>query len=230
MQAITRLNSSGPNGSGSQSFSDLLHLARHGDREARGRLLQWYGNYLNLLATTRLDRRLRRRLNPSDVVQEAMLAAHRDFDGFRGESQGELLCWLRTILIHTLHRSFEKHITVEKRDVRREVSLDQPIAMENSASRLASIVPAREGAGRTADDDPHAGFELADRLGCLKPAYREVILLRIVQGLSFEQIGTRMGRSNGAVRMLWLRALDAFKSQNLSVTNGAHRDGCHQSN
>ncbi len=194
-------------------FTELLASARNGDRDALGQLLQWYANYLNILASTQLDRRLRRRLNPSDIVQEAMLAAHQDFADFRGTSQGELLCWLRTILIHTLHRSFKRHIKVEKRDIRREVSLEVVSnRLENSACNLAGILPA----GGASPSAPLQAREnaviLADQLSKLKPHYREVIVLRVLQGLSFDEIAQRMDRKCGAVRMLWLRALESFKT------------------
>ncbi|MCM2368998.1 sigma-70 family RNA polymerase sigma factor [Aporhodopirellula aestuarii] len=194
-------------------FHQLLSAARAGDRDALGRLLQWYGNYLTILATTQLDRRLRRRLNPSDIVQEAMLAAHQDFDDFRGETQAELLCWLRTILIHTLHQSFRKHVQVEKRDVRREVALETlSNRLHESAVNLAEMIPAK-GPSPSAPMRAHErGVELANMLGKLKPDYRDVITMRVLQGLSFDEIAKRMDRNSGAVRMLWLRALAAFKT------------------
>lgn len=201
-----------------ERFTELLAAARSGDGDALGRLLQWYANYLGILASTQLDRRLRRRLNPSDIVQEAMLAAHRDFPAFRGQSQGELLCWLRAILINVLHRSFDRHVKVEKRDVRREVSIDDVSRrMEKSAVNMAALLPARCDSPSAAMRAKERSLELADQLSQLKPDYREVIVLRIVKGLAFHEIAEEMGRSNGAVRMLWLRALDSFKSQEEGV-------------
>ncbi len=123
-------------------FHELLASARRGETEPLGQLLQWYASYLTILASTQLDHRLRRRVNPSDIVREAMMAAHRDFADFRGQSQGELLGWLRMILIHTLHRMFAAHIKVAKRDVRREVSIDEiSHRLEESATNLAAILP-----------------------------------------------------------------------------------------
>ena len=201
-------------------FMGLLTGARAGDRDALGRLLQWYANYLTILASTQLDRRLRRRLNPSDIVQETMLAAHKDFGGFRGQSQGELLCWLRTILINTLHRSFARNIKVEKRDIRREVSIDEVSSRLNqSGYNLAAMLPDREQSPSTPMQSRERAVEIANQLSKLKPQYREVIVLRVLQGLAFEDISERMHRSGGAVRMLWLRALEAIK------TNGGTSDG-----
>src|SRR4029453_5139982 len=60
----------------------LLSGAREGDGGSIGELLQYYRNYLMLLATTQIERRLRPRVSPSDIVQETMLRAHRHFGQF----------------------------------------------------------------------------------------------------------------------------------------------------
>ena len=105
-------------GTGSQSgrAEQLLALARAGDAEPVGQLLQLYRNYLLVLARTQFDRRLRRRMSPSDLVQEAMLAAHRDFAQFHGHSERQFLAWLRQILIHCLHRAIETHLKTKMRE------------------------------------------------------------------------------------------------------------------
>lgn len=196
----------------SEEFLALLSQARDGDTDSLGMLLQWYANYLTILATTQLDRRLRRRVNPSDLVQETMLAAHRDFADFRGTSQPELLGWLRKILINTLHRAFATHVKAGKRDIRREVSIDQiSHQMEESACNLASILPGRGESPSEPMRSRERAVDLANQLNTLPPQYRDVIVYRVLQGLSFDEISERMERSNGAVRMLWLRALDQFK-------------------
>lgn len=193
-------------------FYELLTLARQGDSESTGRLLLWYGNYLSILASTQLDRRLRRRINPSDVVQEAMLAAHRDFADFRGHSEGELLCWLRTIVIHTLHQAYSAHLNVAKRDIRREVSIDEMSnRMEESATNLAAAIPSDIESPSSPMQNRERGVEFANRLSDLRPQYRQVIIYRLVEDLSFDQIAARMNRSEGAVRMLWLRALESYR-------------------
>ncbi len=52
---------------------------------------------------------------------------------------------------------------------------------------------------------------LANELAKLRPQYRDVIVYRNLQGLSFEEIGERMDRKAGAIRMLWLRAMEKFR-------------------
>jgi len=193
-------------------FPSLLVRARSGDLESLGHLLQWYANYLNILATTQLDRRLRQRINPSDVVQETMLAAHRDFQAFRGSSQPEMLGWLRKILINTMHRTFATHVHADKRDIRREVSIDQiSRQMDESTCNLASILPGRTASPSEPMRSREQAVDFANQLSQLPSQYRDVIVYRVLQGLTFEEIAARMNRSCGAVRMLWLRALDDFK-------------------
>lgn len=197
-----------------RDFMKLLHQARAGQASALGSLLQWYVKYLALLASTQLDQRLRRRVSPSDIVQETLLAAHRDFAAFRGESQGELLAWLRQILIHSIHRTIARHVKAEKRDIRRDVSIDQVSdRLEESACNLAQRLPARGDSPSAAMQREESAVEFANRLSELPDHYRDVIVLRVLQSLSFEEIAQRMGRSSGAVRMLWLRALDSLKTQ-----------------
>src|SRR6516162_8255804 len=76
----------------------LLALARPSGGPAVRRLLELYRNYLALLARAQISRHLQGRVDPSDVVQETFLAAHRDFARFRGTTEAELLSWLRQIL------------------------------------------------------------------------------------------------------------------------------------
>src|SRR5208282_432583 len=70
-----------------------LARARREGGSAVGELLEHYRHYLYLLARARMGRQLQGRVDPSDLVQEAFLAAHRDFAAFRGTTEAELVCW-----------------------------------------------------------------------------------------------------------------------------------------
>ena len=192
----------------------LLAVARQNGGPDLGALLQLYRNYLSILATAQLDARLRRRISPSDLVQEALLGAYRDFPQFRGGSERELLGWLRQILINCLHHAYETHIKAGRRDLRREVSLeDVGHALDRSAMRLGQCLADR---GHSPSAPVHArerAVEIADQLAKVRPDYREVIVLRNLQGLSFEEVAARMERKPGAVRMLWLRAIEQFRKR-----------------
>lgn len=204
--------SSADSRSHSARIDQLLHAARAAGGDALGQLLQVYRNYLTILATTQLDRRLQRRVSPSDLVQEAMLAAHRDFQQFRGQSEREFIAWLRQILIHCWHHAIEQHVRSRKRDVRCEVAIERVnSALDQSALALAEIAIDPGPSPSAALARRENAVAIADLLARLKPEYRDVIVLRNLQGLSFDEIAERLGRQSGAVRMLWLRAIDKFK-------------------
>ncbi|MGD9720495.1 MAG: sigma-70 family RNA polymerase sigma factor [Pirellulales bacterium] len=191
---------------------NLLHDARAGAAEPVGELLSLYRNYLLVLATTQFDRRLRRRLSPSDLVQETLLAAHRDFGQFQGQSEPQFLAWLRQILIHCLHRAIETHLKTKMRDVRCEISIENlTVALDRSTARLSELLVDRAPSPGAPLRQRESAVEFANQLAALRPQYRDVIILRNLRGLSFEEIADRMERSAGAVRMLWLRAVDKLK-------------------
>jgi RNA polymerase sigma-70 factor, ECF subfamily len=199
-------------GTDRSAVGGLLNKAKHGEKESLGRLLQVYQNYLTILAATQLDRKLRQRMNPSDLVQEAMLAAHCDFVKFRGSTEREFLVWLRQILINCLHHAIDTHVRAKMRDVRREISVEQAnAALDRSAACFAQILVDQGPSPSAAMQQHERTVAFADQLAKLRPQYRDVIVLRNLQGLSFEEVADRMNSKPGNVRMLWLRAIDKLK-------------------
>ena len=193
---------------------ELLGAAQAGSVESLGTLLQLYTNYLKLLVLAQLEKNLRVRVSPSDVVQETFFEAHRDFPQFRGQSSAEFLAWLRRILVNNLCRVVEQHILTEKRDVRREVSLERlATALEQSTARLEAVIPDPGSSPSAGAHRREIEIVLADQLAELPSDYRDVIVLRHIEALPFEEIGKRMERSSGAVRMLWLRAVKMLRER-----------------
>ena len=192
-------------------INTLLNNARQGVSDDLGTLLQLYRNYLSILADTQIGQRLRVRVSPSDIVQETMLAAHRDFQKFRGCTEREFMAWLRQVLINTIHRTVDTHLKAKRRDVRREVSIEVLGKMGQSAIDFLQAFADRGPSPSEPLREREAAVALADQLAKLRPQYREVIVLRNLQGLSFQEVAQRMDRSTNAVRMLWLRAIEKFK-------------------
>jgi RNA polymerase sigma-70 factor (ECF subfamily) len=195
------------------SANALIGQAQRGSKGSLGALLEQYRNYLVVLATTQIERRLQRRVSPSDVVQETMLRAHKNFAQFRGTTEPELLAWLRQILVNNLAHFVEQHVLAARRDVRREVSIERlGVALEQSTIQLAALVPAQGKSPSMAVQQREEAVVLADRLAQLSEDYREVLVLRNLQGLPFDEVAKRIGRSVGATRMLWLRAIEKLRT------------------
>src|ERR1043166_3057323 len=87
--------------------------------------LERFRDYLRLLASTQVGPRLRVKVDPSDLVQQALLKAHQARGQFRGQSSGEMAAWLRQILAHTL-ADLVRDFGRERRDLDRERSLQAP--------------------------------------------------------------------------------------------------------
>ncbi len=190
----------------------LFTSARAGSGSCLGRLLTLYTNYLKLLVATQLDTRLRVRVSPSDIVQETFFEAHRDFDQFRGQSTAEFVAWLRRIVVNNILRVVEQHVQAEKRDVRREVSLEEiGRRLEQSTVRLETLLVEEADSPSSCAVKHENEVLLADALAQLPDDYRDVIILRHIEGLPFDDVAKRMDRSPGAVRMLWLRALKRMR-------------------
>src|SRR4051794_40177094 len=107
--------------------------------DPRGERLERCRPYLRVLARLHLDGRLRSKLDPSDVVQQALLQAHAHLQQFRGASDGELRAWLRRILANALAEAARRY-GAEARDVGRERSLQADL--DRSASRLEAWLAA----------------------------------------------------------------------------------------
>jgi RNA polymerase sigma-70 factor (subfamily 1) len=106
--------------------------------EAGRPALERFREYLLLLARLQLGDPLRGNLDPSDVVQQTLLEAHRKRDQFRGQTSAELAAWLRQMLacnladaIRALHRA--------KRDVGREQSLQAALDESSQGWPLTDI-------------------------------------------------------------------------------------------
>lgn len=204
--------------SSSTRTSDQRIDRAHRDARLLGELLDAYRNYLRLLAASQIDERLRVKVSPSDLVQETMLHAYRDFGQFRGHSEEQLLAWLRQILIHRLHVFVQQHVLAQKRSLHRELPLEQmgaALARSTANLRLGKFLADRGPSPSSDVIRRENAVALADHLSRLAEDHREVIVLRNLRGLSFEEVARRMSRSSGAVRMLWLRAIKQLRRQML---------------
>jgi RNA polymerase sigma-70 factor (ECF subfamily) len=186
--------------------TDLIGKARRGDEAALGRLLELSRNYLKLLARLQIDRQLQGKADASDLVQETFMEAVRDFPGFRGFSEAEWLAWLRRILVSNLANLVRRYRGTHRRDVRLERTLAADI--EQSSDVMGQALVARR---QTTPWEEAARREqsvvLADLLERLPPDYREAIVLRQLEGLSFPEVAVRMDRSVDSVKKLWVRGL-----------------------
>lgn len=190
--------------------ASLLARGRSGDQAAQGELLALCRNYLRVLARTQIDKYLRVRCDDSDLVQETLVDALRDFPKFVGTTEPELLAWLRRILIRNLADQVKRN-KAQARNWQRQQSLEE--MLDRSCLAVQTALAAGISSPSVQASRREETLRLADALAALAPDYRDVIVLRHLQNLKFEQIAVRMGRSPGATRMLWTRALEKLHGE-----------------
>lgn len=184
---------------------DRLQRARAGSRQALEELLEAQGRRLLPYLRVRMGPLLRGQLESGDLLQETLLAALTGFDGFRGKNEDELFHWMARIAANQV----KDHVQFHHRD-RRDARRNEPF------EESAVVASARSVLSRLAIKEGTSALEQA--LDELPDQQREVVLLRRFEGLSYTEIGDRLGRSADAARMLYGRAVAA-----LAATIGSAR-------
>jgi RNA polymerase sigma-70 factor, ECF subfamily len=194
----------------------LLIQARQGDERSLGSLLEYYRHYLLLLARVQIGRRLQGKVDVEDVLQEVSLQAHRCFSKFRGVSRGEFEAWLRRILGSILANLVRRYHGTQRRNPRLEVDLAADLDRSSRAVDC-NLVASQSSPSQIVSRQEQCVL-LANALAGLPSDYREVIILRQLEELSFPEVSERMGRSLDSVKNLWARALARLRRELVDQT------------
>jgi len=186
-------------------MTPLVAAARAGDAHALGELLEAARGYMTTIARRRLPAEVRPHLAPSDLVQETVVEAQVGFAGFQGQSEAEFLAWLRGILLHNATDAVRRRRAFERAIDRLAAAAPQPLPVADDRARRSPTTPPRptEASAIRRDDAHLASRVLAD----LPEDARTVVRMRYWEGLSFVEIGRRLGRTDNAVRKTWYRAV-----------------------
>lgn len=188
----------------------LLERARADESEALNCLLDMYRNYLKLLARTQIGRDLNARYDASDIVQETLMEACNNFPQFHGTTERQLMGWLRAILAHNL-ANLIKHHRAQKRDLNRHRSLEDEL--DRSSMKIDRVLADSVSSPSVRASQRERAVIVADALARLPADYRDVIVMRHFEAITFPEIAAKMGRSSGAVSMLWARGLERLRSE-----------------
>jgi RNA polymerase sigma-70 factor (ECF subfamily) len=189
---------------------ELLRRAGQGDRDARQTLLGRHRDRLKKMVAVRIDRRLAARIDPSDVVQEALTDAAQGLSDYLRQPPLPFYPWLRQLAWDRLIELHRLHLHAHRRSVQREQPL-APLLSDESALQLADRLMARQ----SSPSDHAIRSELRTRirtaLDQLSERDREVLVLRHLEQLSTRETAAVLGNSEGAVKVRHLRALERLR-------------------
>jgi RNA polymerase sigma-70 factor (ECF subfamily) len=175
------------------------------DSEGSPRPLGEHREYLRLLARLQLDPRVRGQMDPSDIVQQTLLAAHEKFGQFRGGTDAELRAWLRAILANQLALAARKFGRHDARGRSLEAEL------EKSSARLDALLASEKSSPSQGAMRAERLVELAQALAKLPDDQRTALELRHLRGLPVPDVAEAMGRSTVSVTGLLYRGGKALR-------------------
>jgi RNA polymerase sigma-70 factor (ECF subfamily) len=190
---------------------ELVEQARDGDDAARQALLTRHRQRLCAMVAARLDRRLAARLDPSDIVQEALAEAARKLDDYLRDRPLPFYPWVRQIAWERLLKLHRHHLHTAKRSVRREEPQPLPLS-GGSAQELAErlMTSGTSPSRRLIRDELRGRVQAA--LARLDETDREVLVLRYLEQLSNRETAAVLGLGEGAVKMRHIRALERLRA------------------
>ncbi len=187
---------------------ELLRRTAQGDQAALQQLLVHHQGRLLRLIGLRLDRRLVARIDPADVLQEALLEAVRRLPEYLRERPLPFYPWLRRLALDQLADLHRRHLHTQRRSVGREERL---VLDERSALELANRLLARGSSPSARMQRSELRARLEAALARLGEADREILVLRHLEQLSAAEIAAVLGIREGSVYTRHLRALERLR-------------------
>ncbi|MHC4369015.1 MAG: sigma-70 family RNA polymerase sigma factor [Planctomycetota bacterium] len=186
----------------------LVGLAKQGDRSALDQLCEVYGQRVLRIMRLRMGSELRSKLESMDLVQDVLMCALRDLGDFTYTNKGDFLRWLGKMAENRIRDNLDK-FHAGKRDIHKETPLyDDASGSRDDRARVPE--PARNTTPSLVLSRREELDKLEKAIDKLKPEYREVIVWAKIDGLSYKEIGDRLGKSADAAGHLLLRAMVAL--------------------
>lgn len=191
---------------------ELLLGAKNGDQEAVNRLINRHRGAVQRMVQMRLDHKIRRRVDVSDVVQDVMIDASRRLQDYLANPVMPFHLWLRHIAKDRIIDAHRRHRGSQKRSVDREQGLAVPGADDHSTMDLVAqfcdgeLTPAAAATQREMAQRVEAAItELGEQDG-------EIIIMRHYEQLSNQEVAQALGLSEPAASMRYLRAVRRLRA------------------
>jgi len=197
-------------GDSSETHDQLLRAA-DGDQEAVAALFAQHRDRLEQMVMLRMDRRLRGRIDPSDVLQETYFEFVRRVRDFGREPTTSVYLWLRFLTGQKLVDLTRRHLGSKMRDAAQEISLYKGAPPQASSVSLAAQLLGHFTSASRAAIRAETQIRVQEALNSMDPIDREILALRHFELLSNGEVAQVLGLSKAAASNRYVRALKRLK-------------------
>ena len=191
----------------SSRTTDLTERAAAGDEDALAQLFVQYRDRLARMVQMRMDRRLKGRVDPSDVLQEAYIELARRLPDYVRQPKLSLFLWLRMVTGQRLLQIHRRHLGTAMRDAGRELTLYSGALPEATSMSLAAHLLGRLTTASQAAVRVELQLQLQEVLNSMEPIDREVLALRHFEELTNNEVAETLRISKAAASKRYVQAL-----------------------
>lgn len=191
---------------------ELLADAQRGKSEAVNQLLERHRTALRKLVQLRLDRKVARRVDASDVVQDVLLEANQRLQEYMANPCMPFHLWLRHLAKDRMIDMHRRHRGAQRRSLDRERSLAAPQFGDQSSFDLASQLAASELTPAAASIRKELEQRFLTAMDELDEDDRDILLMRHFEQLGNSETAEALGLSAAAAGMRHLRALRKLRA------------------
>lgn len=189
----------------------LIVQAKGGDASAVNQLMDRHRNSLRQLVRMRLDHKIQKRIDVSDVVQDVLVEANRRLQRYLQEPAMPFHLWLRQIAKDRIIDAHRRHRVSAKRSVDREQQMVAPRGYDQSSIQLASLLGDSRLTPAAAALQKEMARKVEQSISELDEKDCEIIVMRHYEHLSNQDIGQILGLTEPAASMRYLRAIRRLK-------------------
>ena len=186
---------------------ELLIGVKDGDTDAVNQLLERHREAVRRLIELRLDHKIQRRVDVSDVVQDVMVEANRRLVDYVANPVMSFRLWLRQIAKDRIIDAHRRHRVSAKRSVDREQAFAAPAGLDRSTMELIAQLRDNELTPAAAASRQELSKQVEQAITQLEETDREIILMRHYEQLTNQEIAQALQLTEPAASMRYLRAV-----------------------
>ena len=191
---------------------ELLALAKDGDDSAVNQLMDRHRNSLRQLVRMRLDQKIQRRIDVSDVVQDILVEANRRLQRYMEDPIMPFHLWLRQIARDRIIDAHRRHRVSSRRSVDKEQAISAPKGYDESSMQLAAILGDANLTPAAAALQKEIAGRIETAITKLDEKDSEIIIMRHYEMLSNQEIAVALELTEPAASMRYLRAVRRLKA------------------